>query len=132
VRDDASNSPRHSAACVHGLRAELSPDGAEVVVHVAAKTSASSGIQVGRLDHDQAHPMGRDALVTTSVIQSPLLSPMDSAHGLARAAVLERLFVGWPGRVVVAQQEAPDLLVSNTRDVLVEEGGCARVVGVVV
>jgi hypothetical protein len=57
---------------------------------------------------------------------------MDSAHGLARAAVLERLFVGWPGRVVVAQQEAPDLLVSNTRDVLVEEGGCARVVGVVV
>jgi len=57
---------------------------------------------------------------------------MDSAHGLARAAVRERLFVGWPGRVVVAQQEAPDLLVSNTRDVLVEEGGCARVVGVVV
>jgi len=56
------------AACVHGLRVEQAPDGGEIVVHVAAKTSASSGIQVGRLYHDQAHPMGGDALVTTSVI----------------------------------------------------------------
>jgi hypothetical protein len=32
------------------------------LVHVAAKTSASSGIQVGRLDHDQAHPVSEDAL----------------------------------------------------------------------
>ena len=51
-----------------GLRVELAPDGGKVVVRVAAKTSAGSGIQVGRFDHDQAHPMGRDALVTTSVI----------------------------------------------------------------
>ena len=62
----------------------------------------------------------------------PAALPMDSAHGHARAAVLERLFVGWPCRVVVAQQEAPGLLVSDTREVLVKEGGYARVVGVVV
>ena len=33
---------------------------------------------------------------------------------------------------VVAQQEAPGFLVSDARDVLVEEEGCAGVVGVVV
>jgi hypothetical protein len=54
------------------------------------------------------------------------------AADLEHAAVLERLFIGWPGRVVVAQQEAPGLLVSDARDVLVEEEGCAGMVGVVV
>jgi len=57
------------------------------MVNVAAETSASSGVQIRRLDHDQAHPMGGDALVTASVIWGPLLSPMDSAHGYAMRLV---------------------------------------------
>ena len=39
---------------------------------------------------------------------------------------------GWPGRVVVAQQQPPRLLVSDAGDVLVEEERRAGVVGVVV
>ena len=54
------------------------------------------------------------------------------AADLEGAAVLERFFVRWPGRVVVAQQEAPGLLVPDAGDVLVEQRGRAGVVGVVV
>ena len=54
------------------------------------------------------------------------------AADLERAAVLERLLVRRPGRIVVAQQEAPGLLVPDAGDVLVEQGRCAGVVGVVV
>jgi hypothetical protein len=41
---------------------------------------------------------------------------------LQRPVVLERLLVRRPGRVVVAQQQAPRLLMSDARDVLVEQG----------
>ena len=54
------------------------------------------------------------------------------AADLDGAAVLERLFVRGPGRIVVAQQEAPGLLVSDAGDVLVEEERRATVVGMVV
>jgi hypothetical protein len=61
------------------------------------------------------------------------MSEVDAlAADLEGAAVLERLFVRGPGRVVVAQQEAAGLLVSDSGDVLVEQGGRACVVGVVV
>ena len=46
--------------------------------------------------------------------------------------VLEGLLVRRPGRVVVAQQQVPRLLVADARDVLVEQRGRADVVGVVV
>ena len=54
------------------------------------------------------------------------------AADLEVAPVLERLLRRGPGRVVVAQQEPPSLLVSDADDVLVEQGGRAGVVGVVV
>jgi len=43
------------------------------------------------------------------------------AADLERAVVLERLFVGRPGRVVVAQQQPPRLFVADAGDVLVEQ-----------
>ena len=54
------------------------------------------------------------------------------AADLEGAAVLERLLVRRPGRVVVAQQQPPRLLVPDAGDVLVEQRGRAGVVGVVV
>ena len=54
------------------------------------------------------------------------------AADLEGSTVLERLFVRRPGRVVVAQQEAPGLLVPDAGDVLVEQRRRAGVVGVVV
>ena len=54
------------------------------------------------------------------------------AADLERAAILEGLLVRGSRRVVVAQQQAPGVLVPDAGDVLVEEGRCAGVVGVVV
>jgi hypothetical protein len=49
-----------------------------------------------------------------------------------RAAVLEGLLIRGSRRVVVAQQQAPGLVVSDARDVFVEEGRRAGMVGMVV
>ena len=43
------------------------------------------------------------------------------AADLERAAILERLLVRRPGRIVVAQQQPPRLLVPDARDALVEQ-----------
>src|SRR5439155_22647541 len=54
------------------------------------------------------------------------------APHLEGATVLEGLLRGGPGRVVVAEQEPPGLLVPDANDAGVEERGRASVIGVVV
>ncbi len=53
------------------------------------------------------------------------------AADLESATILERLLVRRSGRIVVAQQQPPRLLVPDPRDVLVEQRGRAGMVGVV-
>src|SRR5262245_33799315 len=54
------------------------------------------------------------------------------AADLERAAVLAGLLVRQPGRIVVAEQDPPRLLVPDAGDVLVEEERRPCMVGVVV
>jgi hypothetical protein len=81
-----------------------------------------SGVVVGEVDDDV---VGR--------VVGAVPGQVDAlAADLEGATVAEGLFVRRPRRVVVAQQEAPGLLVSDARDVLVEQRRRAGVVGVVV
>src|SRR2546423_335053 len=58
---------------------------------------------------------------------------LDALTGDAQGTTIrKRLFRRRPGRVVVAQEEPPRLLVPDANDILPEEGGRTGVVGVVV
>ena len=67
---------------------------------------------VGQVDEDV---VGRVARAVPGQVD-PLAADFEGA------AVLEGLFVGWLGRIVVAQKETPGLFVSDPRDVSVKEG----------
>jgi hypothetical protein len=115
----------------------ISPDASPAC---CGSTPASAAIDIGmnrrpaRIDDVDQHQrvvVGEVDVVGRVVGAVPgQVDPL--AADLERASILKGLLVRWPGRVVVAQQEALGLLVSDARDVLVEEGGRAGVVGVVV
>lgn len=64
-----------------GNRSQYPSDGSDVMVGVATQSSPGRRIQVRRLDDHQAQAVRRDELVAPSVIDGPLLTAMDPAHG---------------------------------------------------